>query len=166
MDSDLPSNGFSSEAGVAVSEPPERALEPPSSGSRPAGPALFRERFEQLLPTIQKEWPDVARHTLEATRGSFDHVVEVIARQSGSTGEGVKAQLLELLHNPGAQAHHLADSLKPLEDQLEHLLDELNTSLRPRLEKPVRERPLLALGVAAGVGLLTGLLLASGRRSA
>jgi len=166
MDSDLPSNGFSSEAGVAVSEPPERALEPPSSGSRPAGPALFRERFEQLLPTIQKEWPDVARHTLEATRGSFDHVVEVIARQSGSTGEGVKAQLLELLQTSGAQAHHLADSLKPLEDQLEHLLDELNTTLRPRIEKPVRERPLLALGVAAGVGLLTGLLLASGRRSA
>jgi ElaB/YqjD/DUF883 family membrane-anchored ribosome-binding protein len=166
MDSDLPSNGFSPEAGVAVSEPPERALEPLSSGSGSAGPALFRERFEQLLPTIQKEWPEVARHTLEATRGSLDHVVEVIARQSGHAGEGVKTQLLELLHSSGEQAHHLADSLKPLEDQLEHLLDELNTTLRPRIEKPVRERPLLALGVAAGVGLLTGLLLASARRSA
>jgi ElaB/YqjD/DUF883 family membrane-anchored ribosome-binding protein len=166
MDSDLPSNGFGPEAGVAVSEPPEHRLEPPSSGSRPAGPALFRERFEQLLPTIQKEWPEVARHTLEATRGSLDHVVEVIARQSGHTGEGVKAQLLELLHGTGDQAHHLADSLKPLEEQLEHLLDELNSTLRPRIEKPVRERPLLALGLAAGVGLLTGLLLASGRRSA
>jgi ElaB/YqjD/DUF883 family membrane-anchored ribosome-binding protein len=166
MDSDIPSNGFGSEAGVAVTVPPEHGLEPPSSGSRSAGSTLFRERFEQLLPTIQKEWPEVARHTLEATRGSLDHVVEVIARQSGHTGEGVKAQLLELLHSTGDQAHHLADSLKPLEEQLEHLLDELNSSLRPRIEKPVRERPLLALGVAAGVGLLAGLLLASGRRSA
>ena len=166
MDSDIHTNGHGPDPGVAVSEPPERGLDAPSSASRPAGPALFRERFEQLLPTIQKEWPQVAQHTLEATRGSLDKVVDVIARQTGRTSEGVKAQLMDLVHVTGDQAHHLADSLKPLEDQLEHLLDELNTTLRPRIEKPVRERPLMALGVAAGVGLLTGLLLASGRRSA
>ena len=62
--------------------------------------------------------------------------------------------------------HQLADSLRPLEEQLEHLLDDLHHTLRPRIEKPVRERPLMALGIAAGVGLITGLLLASGRRSA
>jgi hypothetical protein len=59
---------------------------------------VFRERFETLLPRIQKEWPDVARHTLEATRGSFDHVVEVISRQSGTTAAGVRQQLTDLLH--------------------------------------------------------------------
>jgi ElaB/YqjD/DUF883 family membrane-anchored ribosome-binding protein len=126
----------------------------------------FRDRFESLLPSIQQEWPEVARHTLEATRGSFDSVVEVIARQSGRTSEVVKQQLLELLQVTGDQAHQLADSLRPLEEQLEQLLDDLNSSLRPRIEKPVRERPLMALGVAAGVGVLVGLLLASGRRSA
>ena len=126
----------------------------------------FRDRFESLLPSIQQEWPEVARHTLEATRGSFDSVVEVIARQTGRTSEGVKQQLLELLQVTGDQAHQLADSLRPLEEQLEQLLDDLNASLRPRIEKPVRERPLMALGMAAGVGVLVGLLLASGRRSA
>lgn len=126
----------------------------------------FRDRFESLLPSIQQEWPEVARHTLEATRGSFDSVVEVIARQTGRTSEGVKQQLLDLLQVTGDQAHQLADSLRPLEEQLEQLLDDLNASLRPRIEKPVRERPLMALGVAAGVGVLVGLLLASGRRSA
>lgn len=126
----------------------------------------FRERFEALLPTIQREWPEVARHTLEATRGSFDTVVEVIARQTGSTSEGIKEQLLELVQVSGDQVHQLADSLRPLEEQLETLLDDLHHSLRPRIEKPVRQRPLMALGIAAGVGLITGLLLASGRRSA
>ncbi|MCP9850892.1 glycine zipper domain-containing protein [Cyanobium sp. Morenito 9A2] len=126
----------------------------------------FRERFETLLPTIQKEWPQVARDTLEATRGSFDEVVSVITEQTGRTAHGVQEQLLQLLHVAGDHGRHLADTLEPLERQLEHLLDELNTTLRPKIEKPVREKPLLALGIAAGVGLLTGLLLASGRRSA
>ena len=128
--------------------------------------AAFRERFEALLPALQKQWPEVARHTLEATRGSFDHAVEVISRQTGATSAGVRRQLDDLLHTTGDQAHQVVDSLKPLEEQLEHLLDELNSTLRPKIEKPVRERPLLALGVAAGVGLIVGLLLNSGRRSA
>lgn len=127
---------------------------------------VFRERFETLLPRIQKEWPEVARHTLEATRGSFDQVVEVISRQTGTTASGVRQQLTDLLHVTTEQASHVAENLRPLEEQLESLLDELNSTLRPRIEKPVREKPLLALSVAAGVGLIVGLLLSSGRRSA
>lgn len=125
----------------------------------------FRERFETLIPTIQREWPEVARHTLEATRGSFDEVAEVIATQTGRTAEVVKDQLHELLEVAGAQTSRLAQSLEPLEAQLESLLDELNATLRPRIEKPVRAKPLMAIGIATGVGVLLGLLLASGRRS-
>jgi len=125
----------------------------------------FRDRFEALLPTIQHEWPEVARQTLEATRGSLDEVAEVIAQQTGKTATVVRVQLQELLQVASDQTSRLASTLGPLERQLEDLLDELNASLRPRIEKPVRERPLLALGLAGGVGLLLGLLLASGRRS-
>jgi len=142
------------------------AQEPTGSGEAQRLQKQFRDRFESLLPSIQKEWPDVARHTLEATRGSFDHVVEVISRQSGVTATGVKQQLLDLVNVTGEQAGHVVDALRPLEDQLEQLLDDLNSTLRPRIEKPVRERPLMALGIAAGVGLVVGLLLSSGRRSA
>ena len=138
----------------------------PENGAPTPLQAVFRERFEALLPVLQKQFPEVARHTLEATRGSFDHAVEVISRQTGVTSAGVRRQLGDLLHTTGDQAHQVVDALKPLEEQLEHLLDELNSTLRPKIEKPVRERPLLALGVAAGVGLIVGLLLNSGRRSA
>jgi hypothetical protein len=148
----------------APATPPEGE----DAGAPVAAPVqgVFRERFEALLPRIQTEWPEVARHTLEATRGSFDQVVEVIARQSGSTAEGVRRQLTDLLQVTTEQASQVAENLRPLEEQLESLLDELNSTLRPRIEKPVRERPLLALGIAAGVGLIAGLLLSSGRRSA
>jgi ElaB/YqjD/DUF883 family membrane-anchored ribosome-binding protein len=108
----------------------------------------------------------VARQTLEATRGSFDDVAHVIAEQSGRTVTAVKQQLLELVDVAGDQTQRLGQTLQPLEQQLESLLDELNATLRPRIEKPVRERPLLALGLAAGVGVVLGLLLGSGRRSA
>ena len=108
----------------------------------------------------------MARQTLEATRGSFDEVAEVIASQTGRTAAVVKDQLWELLEVASGQTSRLADNLAPIEAQLESLLDELNASLRPRIEKPVRERPLMAIGIAAGVGVVLGLLLASGRRSA
>ncbi|MBD2423823.1 DUF883 family protein [Cyanobium sp. FACHB-13342] len=133
---------------------------------RAPSPEGFRERFETLIPTIQREWPAVARQTLEATRGSFDEVAEVIASQTGRTAAVVKDQLWELLEVASGQTSRLADNLAPIEAQLESLLDELNASLRPRIEKPVRERPLMAIGIAAGVGVVLGLLLASGRRSA
>jgi len=156
--------------------PPENPLGSPSAPAEPATPVhggdvaapvqQFRERFETLLPTIQKEWPEVARHTLEATRGSFDQAVEVISRQSGHATEVVKERLLDLVRITGDQAHQVGDSLRSLEEQLESLLDELNSTLRPRIEKPVRDRPLVSLGIAAGVGFVAGLLLASRRRSA
>ena len=125
----------------------------------------FRERFESLIPSIQERWPDVARHTLEATRGSLDEAVRVISKQSGLNDPGVREQLAYLLDMATDRTRDLADTLEPLESQLEELLDELNRTLRPRIEKPVRQRPLLAVGVAAGLGVLIGLVLAGGRRS-
>jgi ElaB/YqjD/DUF883 family membrane-anchored ribosome-binding protein len=155
--------------GTADSPPPDAAAAPVGAEAAPAQPgpvAAFRDRFESLLPEIQRQWPEVARHTLEATRGSLDEVAHVISAQSGRTVSVVREQLQELTHLAGDRSHRLNESLQPLEQQLESLLDELNATLRPRIEKPVRDRPLLAIGVATGVGVLLGLLLASGRRSA
>ena len=126
---------------------------------------LFRERFDSLLPTIQERWPDLAHHTLEATRGSVDELVRLIEANTGLTPQGVRDQLEELLNGAGDRSRDWADSLDPLEEQLEQLLDELNSTLRPKIEAPVRQRPLLAVGVSFGVGLLLGSMLRGARRS-
>ena len=125
----------------------------------------FSDRFESLLPKIQEHWPDLAKQTLEATRGSLDEVVRVISQHSGITNQGVQEQLEDLFNSASDRTKDIADSLEPLEKQLEDLLDELNTTLRPRIETPVRQRPLLAIGIAAGIGVVLGLLLSGGRRS-
>jgi len=125
----------------------------------------FTEQFDNLLPKIQERWPDLARQTLEATKGSLDDLINVISKHSGKNSFGVKEQLEEILHSATDTTKGLAESFEPLEKQLEDLLDELNSTLRPKIEKPVRKRPLLALGIAAGIGVLFGILLSGGRRS-
>ena len=125
----------------------------------------FTEQFDNLLPKIQERWPDLARQTLEATKGSLDDLINVISIHSGKNSFGVKEQLEEIFTSATDTTRGLAESLEPIEKQLEDLLDELNTSLRPRIEKPVRKRPLLALGIAAGIGVLFGMILGGGRRN-
>ncbi len=123
------------------------------------------DQFEELLPRIQEQWPEVAKQTLEATKGSFEEMVRVISVHSGKTSYGVKDQLEDLLASASDKTKNLAENLEPLEKQLEDLLDELNTTLRPKIEKPIRQRPLLAIGIATGLGLLLGVMLAGGKRS-
>ena len=125
----------------------------------------FTEQFDNLLPKIQERWPDLARQTLEATKGSLDDLINVISIHSGKNSFGVKEQLEEIFTSATDTTRGFAESLEPIEKQLEDLLDELNTSLRPRIEKPVRKRPLLALGIAAGIGVLFGMLLGGGRKN-
>tara|TARA_B100000965_G_C18900542_1_gene460098 strand:+ start:28 stop:492 length:465 start_codon:yes stop_codon:yes gene_type:complete len=125
----------------------------------------FTEQFDKILPKIQEQWPDLAKQTLEATKGSFDDLINVISIHSGKNSFGVKEQLEEIFHSATDTTKGLAESLEPLEKQLEDLLDELNSTLRPRIERPVRKRPLLAIGIAAGIGVLFGILLGGGRRN-
>ena len=125
----------------------------------------FAEQFDNLLPKIQERWPDLARQTLEATKGSLDELINVISIHSGKNSFGVKQQLEEIFHSATDTTRGLAESLEPLEKQLEDLLDELNSTLRPKIETPVRKRPLLAIGIAAGIGVLFGILLGGGKRN-
>ena len=43
----------------------------------------FNEQFENLLPKIQEQWPDMAKQTLEATKGSLEELIRVISIHSG-----------------------------------------------------------------------------------
>ena len=146
------------------SSSPEPTIDTPTEQNESKTDQSFSDRFESLLPQIQEQWPDMAKQTLEATRGSLDELVKVISIHSGNTSYGVKEQLEELFNAASDRTKDIADNLEPLEKQLENLLDELNTSLRPRIEKPVRQRPLLAIGIATGLGVLLGILLSGGKK--
>ena len=124
----------------------------------------IREKIESLIPLIQEKWPTIAKHTLETAKGSIDDLVGVIANHTGSSAGGIKNQLFEIIDSIQENNWEIADKIEPIESQLEELLDELNNTLRPKIENPIRKKPILSIAIAAGIGLLIGTILNSGRK--
>ena len=124
----------------------------------------LREKIDSLIPLIQEKWPNIAQQTLEATKGSIDDLVEVIASHSGTSAIGIKNQLFEIIDSIRENNWEISEKIEPIESQLEELLEELNNTLRPKIESPIRKKPLLSIAIAAGIGLLIGTLLNSGRK--
>ena len=122
------------------------------------------EKIDSLIPLIKEKWPNIAQQTLEATKGSIDDLVEVIASHSGTSAIGIKSQLFEIIDSIRENNWEISEKIEPIESQLEDLLEELNNTLRPKIESPIRKKPILSIAIAAGIGLLIGTLLKSGRK--
>ena len=122
------------------------------------------EKIDNLIPIIKEKWPNIAQQTLETTRGSIDDLVEVIASHTGSSTSGIKNQLFEIIDSIQQNNWEIADKIEPIESQLEELLDELNSTLRPKIESPIRKKPILSVAIAAGIGLFIGSLINSRNR--
>tara|TARA_Y100000766_G_scaffold215138_1_gene186883 strand:+ start:75 stop:536 length:462 start_codon:yes stop_codon:yes gene_type:complete len=124
----------------------------------------LREKIDSLIPIIQEKWPTVAQQTLETAKGSIDDLVGVIANHTGSSASGIKNQLFEIIDSIQENNWEIAEKIEPIESQLEELLDELNNTLRPKIESPIRKKPILSIAIAAGIGLLIGSLINSKRK--
>ena len=124
----------------------------------------FFEKLDTFIPLIQERWPDIAQQTLEKTKGSIDDLAKVISKHTGKSSEGIKDQLFEIIDSIQANNWELADHLVPIETQLEELLDELNQTLRPKIEGPIRKKPILSIAIAAGIGLLIGSIIGLGKK--
>ena len=122
------------------------------------------EKIDSLIPLIKEKWPTIAQQTLEATKGSIDDLVEVIASHSGTSAIGIKRQLFEIIDSIREKNWEISEKIEPIESQLEELLEELNNTLRPKIESPIRKKPILSIAIAAGIGLLIGTLLNSSRK--
>ena len=122
------------------------------------------EKIDSLIPLIKEKWPTIAQQTLEAAQGSIDDLVEVISSHSGTSAIGIKRQLYEIIDSIREKNWEISDKIEPIESQLEELLEELNNTLRPKIEIPIRKKPILSIAIAAGIGLLIGTLLNSGRK--
>ena len=122
------------------------------------------EKIDSLIPLIKEKWPSIKQQTLEAAKGSIDELVEAIASNTGTSAIGIKSQLIEIIDSIRENNWEISEKIEPIESQLEELLEELNNTLRPKIESPIRKKPLLSIAIAAGIGLLIGTLLNNGRK--
>ena len=124
----------------------------------------LNEKIDSLIPLIKEKWPTIAQQTLVATKGSIDDLVEVIASNTGTSAKNIKRQLFEIINSIRENKWEISEKIEPIESQLEELLEELNNTLRPKIESPIIKKPLLSVAIAAGIGLLIGTLLNSGKK--
>jgi len=124
----------------------------------------LRDKLDNLVPLIQEKWPNIARQTIEAAIGSIDDLVTIISENTGKSTTGIKNQLLEIIDSIQTNNWEIGSHIEPIESQLEELLDELNKTLRPKIENPIKEKPILSIAIAAGIGLILGSLLTNGRK--
>jgi len=124
----------------------------------------LRDKLDNLVPLIQEKWPNIARQTIEAAIGSIDDLVTIISENTGKSTTGIKNQLLEIIDSIQSNNWEIGSHIEPIESQLEELLDELNKTLRPKIENPIKEKPILSIAIAAGIGLILGSLLTNGRK--
>ncbi len=148
--------------------PPEELKDKEDNSNLPEREVLSEkwllEKIDSLIPLIKEKWPNIAQQTLEATKGSIDDLVEVIASHSGTSAIRIKSQLFEIIDSIRENNWEISEKIEPIESQLEELLEELNDTLRPKIESPIRKKPLLSIAIAAGIGLLIGTLLNNGRK--
>ena len=74
---------------------------------------------------------------------------------AAGTGQLNVARMRQILSEQGRQ---VADAIDPLQKKLDLKLHELDETLRPKLQQPVKEKPLLSVAISAGVGVLLGSL--------
>ena len=122
------------------------------------------EKLDSLIPLIQERWPSIAKQTIEASKGKIDDLVNVISNHTGKSSSGIKEQLFDIIDSIQANNWEIGEHIEPLESQLEELLDELNKTLRPKIERPIRKKPILSIAIAASIGVLIGSIISSGRK--
>ena len=78
------------------------------------------EKIDSLIPLIKEKWPTIAQQTLEATKGSIDDLVEVIASHSGTSAIGIKGQLFEIIDSIKENNWEISEKIEPIESQLKN----------------------------------------------
>ena len=124
----------------------------------------LREKIDNLIPLIQEKWPNIASQSIEAAIGNIDELVKIISENTGKSTIGIKNQLLEIIDSIQSNNWEIGSHIEPIESQLEELLDELNKTLRPKIENPIRRRPILSIAIATGIGLIIGSFLTNTKK--
>lgn len=140
------------------------AVRTDNGSGTPAGKASTDD-FDQLVPLIVDEWPQVDGEALRQTRGDLDLMVALIATETEHSKALIRKQLDELRELRG-KAQQERDEVKWLRGVVERMQarshdlgDYVKESMLDDARGQVNKNPLVALLMAVGLGFIFGFIL-------
>jgi ElaB/YqjD/DUF883 family membrane-anchored ribosome-binding protein len=137
-----------------------------TAGNSSSGETRFAERFDQLVPLIRDEWPQVDGDALAQTKGDYELVVALIATETEHSKALVKKQLDEIsqvAHTNGEGHHDEVKRLRLMVERLQHKSQDVANYVRKQMLGEARDKvgqnPLVALLMAVGLGIILGFVL-------
>jgi ElaB/YqjD/DUF883 family membrane-anchored ribosome-binding protein len=131
----------------------------------------FRQNFQQIVPLILAEWPQISKAKLLEAEGNLEEAISHIANQTQHTRTLVRSHLAELSGLAAEKSKHLRSEartqvdhlIQDLETRTEQLMAEFKSEVLPELEQKARSNLGSSLLMALGFGFILGLLF-GGRR--
>ena len=128
----------------------------------------FAKDFAAVKPLITAEWPEVEEEALDATDGSYDSVVDLVAEKTEHSTALVKKQLGELHQlaaddGVGKMARLKAkikdnEKLQAMQTKITELTKYARSQMASDVKSKATEHPLVVLLVAIGLGFIVGFL--------
>ncbi len=147
-----------------------------SNGNGSSDPQTFEKTFQQIVPLILEEWPQLTREDLLATEGKLEQAIHYISSQTEHTHALVRRYVNELVglvqtnrsEDASTDAPNEArvgevmsskidDLVTDLEARTEQLMQEFKAEVLPELERRARSNLGTSLLIALGIGFILGL---------
>jgi hypothetical protein len=134
--------------------------------------ATFQQNFQNLMPLILSEWPQLSKEKLLDAKGDLEQAIATIASQTQHTRTLVRNQLSELAALAAEKSTTIRSSktyakvdelVHDLEARTEELIKDFKSEVLPELENRARSNLGTTLFMAVGLGFILGLLF-GGRR--
>ena len=132
--------------------------------------------WNQLKGKVKEKWGEISDDELQRVEGQFDQLVGLIQRKTGQGRQEIENMVTKLNEQAGGAVSRAASSAREYVDQAGDRIRGATHHLRERTmegyehaEDMLRRHPTEAVATAFGTGLLVGLLIgvlaASGMRS-
>ena len=128
--------------------------------------------WNQLKGAIKQRWAQLTDQDFMGFEGDTDQLVGLIQRKTGEAREKIEEFLKESSSEASSVTQQVADKAKEMGAAVQERAGEAYDEVAERaqqgyeaVEEYVQEKPLSALGLAFGIGVLTGLYAASLLRS-